>query len=163
MKAARITSQILSYITMWMSQLDRIVCSDKCNTNPYLGTFVMYMFVLMGLTRYTMSSMEIIDELDDVYSFMSSQDMGLGVLCLILCLAETIMLCEGIADMVVRFLVVALMVNIMYVMGMFMPVCGEIILIAAAIGYIVKIVEIIISNIRMAGTKQWYDRYEDRA
>lgn len=162
MKAARITSQILSYITMWMSQLDKIVCSDKCNTNPYLGTFVMYMFVLMGLTRYSMSSMDIIDELDDVYTFMSVQDQGLSVLCLILCLAETIMLCEGIADMVVRFMVVALLVNIMYVMGMFLPVCGKVVLIAAATGYILKLVEIIISNIRIAGSARWRNRYENR-
>lgn len=146
-----------------MSQLDKIVCSDKCNTNPYLGTFVMYMFVLMGLTRYSMSSMDIIDELDDVYSFMSVQDMGLGVLCLILCLAETIMLCEGIADMVLRFIVVALLVNIMYVMGMFMPVCGEVVLIVAAIGYILKLVEIILSNLMRPRSAQWRGRRKSEA
>lgn len=135
--------KIFRSVTTWMSRVDRGASSYECNTNPYLATFIMYVFMLMGVMRATVLSDEAFETLDDVYGLMMAQDKGLGLLCLIMCSAETIMLCKSISDMIVRFLIVLVLVNVFYLAGLFVPVLAEIILVIVAVAYLGRGIQIL--------------------
>lgn len=132
-------------ITTWMSWVDREATSYDCNTNPYLATFIMYMFLLMGAVRAATYTVEVFESLDDVYVLMVPQDQGLGILCLILCAAESVMLCGGIPDMIIRFLIVVVLVNVFYMIGLFLPMLAQAMLVIVAIAYLCRLIGIFVS------------------
>lgn len=132
-------------ITTWMSWVDREATSYDCNTNPYLATFIMYMFLLMGAVRAATYTVEVFESLDDVYVLMVPQDQGLGILCLILCAAESVMLCGGIPDMIIRFLIVVVLVNVFYMIGLFLPMLAQAVLVIVAIAYLCRLIGIFVS------------------
>lgn len=142
------------YLTTWMSRVDRVVASYDCNTNPYLATFIMYIFMLMGVVRATILLTEVLDTFDEVYTFMIPQDQGLGILCLIICVAETIMLCVGLPDMIVRFLIVVVLVNVFYLIGLLLPMFANIMLVIVAIAYIYIFIEYSLSLTRSRISQQ---------
>lgn len=124
---------ILLWLTTWMSRLDRMMSPDRCCTNPFLATFLLYVFVVMGVTRDVSSDM--IKSLDDVYVLMLPDDKGMGLMCLIFLAAETIMLYGGFIDMLTRYVVIVAVANIFYAIGLFMPLVAPVLLFIVAMAY----------------------------
>lgn len=169
MKIVKI-GKILLWLTTWMSRLDRMLNPDKCYTNPFLATFLLYVFLVMGVARgMSGSTYEIqwlgaiydlilphdvtatayvISSLDDIYDLMLPNDQGLGIMCMIFLGAETIMLYGGFADLVTRGVIIVIVANVFYMMGLFMPLVGPVMLMILAVAYIYTLFVIIRFTIR---------------